>query len=230
MSVQLFAKAPGATTYQRIDLYAAEPIKLTLSVANIVDPLAANSIFSRTFKVPHTSVNGPFFKAAFNVNATDFDASKKSDAYINDNGVFFSVGNIRLSAIYVNEKTNNVEYEINYYGETSDFGSKIGGGFLSQVNLSAYNHALSYNNVVNSWSGGLLGGDVVYPLIEWGYNYNSAGVPNQGTLSVGGVRSFTGPTAANAVNFTQLKPVLKAKCLWDAIFEETGYTLSLIHI
>ena len=224
MGVQLFAKAVNTAQYQRLDLFESEPIKLTLSVANIQDPLAANSVFSRTFRVPHTSANGPFFKAAFNVNATDFDASKKADAYINDNGVFFSVGNIRLSAVYVNEKTSNIEYEINYYGETSDFGSKIGGGFLSEVNLSAYNHNLTYNNVVNSWSGGLLGGNVVYPLIEWGYNYNSAGVPSVGTMSVGGVRSFTGTTNLKAIQFPQLKPTLKAKALWDAIFAETGYT------
>ena len=225
MSVQLFVKAVNTAQYQRLDLFETEPIKLTMSVANIQDPLAANSVFSRTFRVPHTSANGPFFKAAFNVNATDFDASKKAEAYINDNGVFFSVGNIRLTAIFVNEKTSNIEYEINYYGETSDFGSKIGGGFLSEVNLTQYNHALSYNNVVNSWSGGLLGGNVVYPLIEWGYVYtNGVPQPKNGTLSIGGVKSFTGPTANKALNYPQLKPVLKAKALWDAIFNETGYT------
>ena len=226
MSVQLFVKAPGDLTYRRLDLFPTEPIKLTLSVANIQDPLAANSVFSRTFKVPHTGQNGPFFKAAFNVNSTDFDASKKADAYINDNGVFFAIGNIRLLSIFVNEAENNVEYEINFYGETSDFGSKIGGGFLNEVNLSAYNHSLSYNNVVNSWSNNLLGGQVIYPLIEWGYNYTTAGQPQPsfGTMSVGGVKSFTGPTANKALNFPQLKPLLKAKALWDAIFAETGYT------
>jgi hypothetical protein len=224
MSVQLFVKAPGDLTYRRLDLFPTEPIKLTLSVANIEDPLAANSVFSRTFKVPHTGQNGPFFKAAFNVNSTDFDASKKADAYINDNGIFFALGNIRLLSIYVNEKQDDVQYEINFYGETSDFGSKIGGGFLSEVNLSAYNHSLTYNNVVNSWSGGLLGGNVVYPLIEWGYLYTSAGVPQprNNTMSIGGVASFT--TASEAINFPQLKPTLKAKALWDAIFNETGYT------
>ncbi|MFZ9243421.1 MAG: hypothetical protein ACO295_09535, partial [Sediminibacterium sp.] len=229
MSVQLFAKSAGSSSYQLLDLFTAEPIKLTLSVANIVDPLAANSIFSRTFRVPHTANNGPFFKAAFNVNSTSFDASLKADAYINDNGVFFSVGNIRLSAIYVNEKTNNIEYEINYYGETSDFGSKIGGGFLSEVNLSQYNHSLSSTTVINSWSGGLLGGNVVYPMIEWGYTYSN-GQPSQGTLSryQSGVsnRGVIAPSASANTSLTpsQFKPTLKAKALWDAIFNETGYT------
>ena len=60
MGAQLFVKAFNEVQYRRLDLFAEEPIKISLSVANIVDPLAANSIFSRTFRVPHTSVNGPF--------------------------------------------------------------------------------------------------------------------------------------------------------------------------
>ena len=104
MGVQLYAKTINKGQYQLLDLFSNEPIKLTLSVANIVDPLAANSVFSRTFRVPHTSVNGPFFEAVFNVNSTNFDASKKAEAYINDNGHFFASGNIRLTNIFVNEQ------------------------------------------------------------------------------------------------------------------------------
>jgi hypothetical protein len=155
MNVQLFVKNQTNNQFINLDLFGSEPIKLTLSVANIQDPLAANSVFSRTFRVPHTSINGPYFKAVFNVNSTDFDASIKAPAYINDNGVFFASGNIRLSAIFVNERTNNVEYEINFYGETSDFGSKIGGGFLNEVDMSSYNHNQTTSNIINSWSNGL---------------------------------------------------------------------------
>jgi len=199
-----------------------------------VDPLSANSIFSRTFRVPHTSKNGPYFKAVFNVNSTDFDAATKADAYINDNGVFFSSGNIRLSAIYVNEQTNNVEYEINYYGETSDFGSQIGGGFLSEVDLTSFNHDQTYTNITNSWGGGLFGGDVVYPLVEWGYTYTN-GIPNHGTFSKygagGSVKGTFGPISspppiANVITQSMMKPSIRAKALWDKIFSETSYTYS----
>ena len=230
--VQLYAKNQDNNQYVLLDLFTEQPIKLTLAVQNIVDPLSANSIFSRTFRVPHTSKNGPYFKAVFNVNSTDFDASVKADAYINDNGIFFSSGNIRLSAIFVNEETNNVEYEINYYGETSDFGSKIGGGFLNEVNLTEYNHDQTYVNITNSWSNGLFGGDIVYPLVEWGYTYTN-GIPNHGTFSkyTGGVsnKGTFGPIAspppiANVITQSMMKPSIRAKALWDKIFEETGYT------
>lgn len=230
--VQLYAKNQTNNQYVLLDLFSEQPIKLTLAVQNIVDPLAANSIFSRTFRVPHTSKNGPYFKAVFNVNSTDFDASIKAPAYINDNGIYFSSGNIRLSAIYTNEQNNNVEYEINYYGETSDFGSQIGGGFLSEVDLSNYNHNQTYTNITNSWYNGLFGGDIVYPLVEWGYTYTN-GIPNHGTFSKygagGSVKGTFGPIAspppiANVITQSMMKPSIRAKALWDKIFDETTYT------
>lgn len=235
--IQLYAKKQDTGVWTLLDLHASEPIKLTLSVQNIIDPTATTSVFSRTFKVPHTSVNGPFFEGVFNVNSMDFDASKKADAYIMDNGLFYVNGNITLNAIYSNEADNSVEYEITFYGATSDFGTKIGGGFLNEVNLNEYNHTKDYSNIVASWTNGLFNGDVVYGLIEWGYTYNKNNQPNIPTLSANfPVTAY--PTPAHDVNdpkgsFTnpsypylleQFKPQIRAKALWDKIFEESGYT------
>jgi hypothetical protein len=221
-SVQLYAKMPGAAQYTCLDLHESEPIKLTLSVQDIQDPLAATSSFSRTFRVPHTGVNGPFFKGVFNVNSTDFDASKKADAYILDNGQFFTNGNIRLISIYSSDYDGKVEYEITFYGETSDFGSKIGGGFLNELDFTAYNHDKNWTNITQSWSNGLLSGDVVYGLIEWGYTYNANNQPVQPTLSNGFTNSFT--QSSKALQLEQWKPQFRAKAIWDTIFEESGYT------
>ena len=222
MAVQLYVKYPDTTNWIVLDQFAAEPIKLNFSVSNIIDPLQVSSIFSRTFRVPHTSINGPFFRAVFNVNSVSFDASKKADAYINDNGALFSVGNIRLDSIYKNQQAGDIQYEIIFYGETSDFGSKIGGGFLSEVDLTEYNHPLNYSNITNSWSGGLFSGDLVYPLCEWGYDYED-GLPLQTTLAAGGANGFVGASPP-ALEQNQFKPVIRAKALWDKIFDETGYT------
>ena len=220
--VQLFAKQQDSTEYVNLQLHSEEPIKLTLSVSDIVDPLAATSVFSRTFKIPHTDVNGRFMEGVFNVNSMNFDAAKKADAYINDNGAFFSNGNIRLNAIYVNDSNNNVEYEIIYYGETSDFGSKIGGGFLNQLDFSAYNHDKNYTNITNSWTNGLFDGDVVYGLVEWGYTYTANGQPALPTLSNGFAKSFT--SNGNPLQLEQWKPQFRAKAIWDTIFNESTYT------
>lgn len=221
-AIQLYAKMPGSAEYTLLDLHETEPIKLTLSVQDIQDPLAATSSFSRTFRVPHTGVNGPFFKGVFNVNSTNFDASKKADAYILDNGQFFTNGNIRLISIFSSDYDGKVEYEITFFGETSDFGSKIGGGFLNELNFTQYNHNKTWNNIVQSWTNGLFSGDVVYGLIEWGYTYNANNQPIQPTLSNGFSNSFT--LSSKALLLEQWKPQFRAKAIWDTIFEESGYT------
>jgi hypothetical protein len=96
---------------------------------------------------------------------------------------------------------------------------------MNSLSLSQYNHEKSYVNIVNSWNGNLLGGDVIYPLIEWGYDYLN-GEPVQNTLSYrDGTHSKKGFTANNhPLSIDQFKPVIRAKVLLDAIFNETGYT------
>ncbi|CAB4134675.1 hypothetical protein UFOVP643_21 [uncultured Caudovirales phage] len=232
-NVQLFAKQQNSNKYVALDLHVAEPIKLDLSVANIIQPTDTNSVYSKVFKVPHTSVNGPYFEGVFNVNSMNFDASIKADAYILDNGIFFENGNIRLNSIFVNSEDNSVEYEIAFYGSTSDFGSKIGGGFLNEVNLNKYNHDKNYTNIASSWfTPGLFNGDVVYGLIEWGYSYNDKNQPSVPTLSANFTPSAGSPPSAKGsftnnlypYKQTQWKPQIRAKALWDQIFEESGYT------
>jgi len=226
-NVQLWAKADLDPGYTSLDLYPEEPIKLTLSVTNITDPLSTTSIFSRTFRVPNTQANNAFFKAVFNVNSVSFDASKKVSAYLNDNGSFYTNGNIRLLATYQNDRDGNVDYEIVFMGETSDFASQIGGGFLSALNLTQYNHDRTFQNITNSWNpGGIFNGDILYPLINWGYTY-SEGLPVQNTTALytgvtGGLSGFT--DSSKPLSQAQMKPSIRAKALWDAIFDTTEYT------
>ena len=222
MSVQLFAKLQGSEEYVNLSLFDAEPVKLSLSVTSIQDPLAATSVFSRTFRVPHNSINGPYFKGAFNVNSTDYDAGVKSDAYILDNGQLFTTGNIRLTNIFNNSKDGSVEYEILFTGETSDFGAKIGGGFLNELDFTEYNHERTLVNIQKSWDLDLFAGDLVYGLIEWGYTYDKNNRPNIPTLSNGFEKSFT--SSANPLDNSQWKPQFRAKAIWDKVFSNVGYT------
>lgn len=69
-----------------LDLYEADPIKLSLSVASITDPLKVASAYTRTFRIPNTQKNAEFFKTAFLLNTEDFDPARKVPAYINQNG------------------------------------------------------------------------------------------------------------------------------------------------
>lgn len=221
-----------------LDLYPTQPIQMTLRVQNITEPTVAASPYSQTFRIPNTAPNGRFFQSAFNVNATYYDPSKKAQAYININGEFFSAGCIQLMNVYFSDDTQKVEYDITFFGETSDFASQIGitnQGFLQNLDFNKYGHQKNYSNIVRSWDAspgrGLAGnnsepGDILYPLIEWGYNYTGSGantVPSLPTLSIGATgTSFT--NSATPLRQSQMKPCLRLKAIWDSIFETTEYT------
>jgi len=213
------------TGFILLDLMENNPIKLNMSVADIMDPTANPSTYSQTFRVPNTANNNLFFKSAFNINTVTFDATKKIESYIEDSNVTISVGSIRLTNIVTNNRDKNVEYEVTFFGEVSDLASKIGGGFLNSLSLSQYNHEKSYVNIVNSWNLNLLSGDVIYPLIEWGYDYLD-GVPVQNTLALWDAtlaqNGFTNNT--KPLSIEQFKPVIRAKVLIDAIFASSGFT------
>jgi hypothetical protein len=214
-----------ATGFILLDLIEDNPIKLNLSVADIMDPTANPSTYSQTFRVPNTANNNLFFKSAFNINAVSFDATQKIESYIEDSNVTIAVGSIRLSNIITNNRDRNVEYEVTFFGEVSDFSAAIGGSFMNSLNLTAYNHVKSYVNVVDSWSKNLFLGDVIYPLIEWGYDYLD-GLPVQNTLSYrDGTNSKNGFTSnLHPLSIDQFKPVIRAKVLFDAIFASSGFT------
>jgi len=213
------------TGFILLDLMEDNPIKLNLSVADIMDPTANPSTYSQTFRVPNTANNNLFFKSAFNINAVSFDATQKIESYIEDSNVTIAVGSIRLSNIITNNRDKNVEYEVTFFGEVSDFSAAIGGGFMNSLNLTAYNHVKSYVNVVDSWSKNLFLGDVIYPLIEWGYDYLD-GQPVQNTLALHDNQlAKKGFTANNhPLSIDQFKPVIRAKVLFDAIFASSGFT------
>lgn len=243
--VQLYGKyqsPPGygnpalQTYYQPIDLSLADPIVYSAAVTDLEDPTVVVSAFSQTFRVPATAKNSIFFSMAFEVNSDDFNPTLKVDAFINVEGIFFAQGYIRLMKIYLDGFRDVTEFEIQFVGQTRSFGGAIEGKFLAQLDLTAYNHLLTYTNVVQSWNAGtanpaLLNGDVIYPLCEWGYDYNpeisrpiiptvsvyDALAPNPTSLN-----GFT--NSSNPLFATQFKPFLRAKVIWDQIFAEAGYT------
>ncbi len=245
--VRRYEDANDPTAWTLLDLYDTDPIKMNLRVQDVMEPSIAAASYSQTFRIPHSAPNGKFFQQAFNVNQTLFDPAKKAQAYINAEGQLWMMGVIQLMNVYREDATGRIEYEISFISEVSDFATQIGlsvggetggsqGGFLTDLNLSKYNHQLSYDNIVNSWTqnfGGTGGnpGDIVYPLIEWGYNYTGSGnatFPTIPTLSTTGTVGSTGSKPFCNPSFPlfqgQMKPSLRVKAIWDAIFTRTEYT------
>ena len=228
-----------------LDLYETQPIKLTLSVEDITTA-DATSVFSRTFKVPATRHNNEFFQNAFELDGIDFDITIKKPAQILVDGSEFKVGHVRLQKIYANGDLDKIDYELLFLGETRDFSSIIGEKPLCQLvmtdfdwddNPVEYTNAadfigpFNYNDVVGSWNAypenasltaGTADGDLLFPLIDHGNTYDDAGNPEQGMIKIAGSDRFT--QSSNSLSLDRLKPMIRAKRVWDQIFEDSGYT------
>ena len=215
-----------------IDLYDLDPPKLNFTIEDIRDT-NARSMYSRTFRVPATSNNFNFFETAFDINGLDFDVRTKRPADLLVNGVLFRSGQIRLNKVFDSREGARIDYEIIFLGETKDFGTSVGEKYLNQLDLSDYDHVLNITNVKDSWQAypegsttdGLFNGDVLYPLIDFGSNYNEDGEATQTLIqqdNTAGVETFTSNSHPLPIN--RFKPMIRAKSVIDAIFSGAGYT------
>lgn len=233
-----------------LDLYETQPIKLNLSIEDITNA-DATSAFSRTFRVPATRNNNNFFENAWDIKGILFDVTIKKPAQILVNGSEFRTGHVRLQKVFTNEDQDKIDYELLFLGETRDFSSLIGEKRMCELTLTDFSWTdlpqnytnaadftgpFSYSDVVTSWqafpqqastTAGYADGDLLFPLINHGNTYDN-GDPEQGAILLGstgsGVRSFT--HSANDLAIDRLKPMIRAKRLWDQIFEDSGYTYS----
>ena len=226
-------RSEGLATEQYLDLYPEAPVMLNFQIDDYQQLPVINSDFTRTFRIPATADNNRFFQNSFMINSIDYDVTKKVPAEIFVDGEFFRRGQIRLNKIYTNEFGDRTDYEIFFLGEGKDFASQIGEGFMNSLDCSDIAHNVTMLNIVDSWDAsagatgatGLLGGDVVYPLIDYGYTYNGA----TGTIQQSGSVAFAYVdkpfiTSGDPLNRTQFKPWIRTKYLVDKMFELTDYS------
>ena len=107
------------------------------------------------------------------------------------------------------------QYNIVFYGQSkkaiADWGEKL----LNQVDWSAYNHTVSYANVVSSWAGGLVSGKIMYPVADWhlGMQYCKVPVVQNNLYDQG-------------LTVNDLRPAILLKEMVTACFDDIGYTIS----
>jgi len=203
-----------------LDLFTDEDIKLSDNVTGLFDLGIIPADFTRQITLPGTKKNNAFFEHVYDIsvfNPDTFATNIKVPAYLDFGGLYLSQGYLQLNKVnlYANKFIDS--YEVTIFGAVSSFAREINRSYLTDLDsLSVYNHTSSFANISASWAGQLFSGDIVYPLAEYGQRMKyTSGDPffgiddNEGGLSV--------------QNF---KPSIKAKLVWDAIFEEAGYTYS----
>jgi hypothetical protein len=204
-----------------LDTFDDEDILLSNNVTGLFDVGLLPSDFTRQITVPGTKVNNAFFEHAYDISITSpfiFATNRKVPAYFDFDSIYLSQGYIQLNKVNVRSNKFIESYDITIYGSLSSFGRDINRAYLTDLSsLSQYNHTSSYDNITASWAGGLFGGDIVYPLADYGSAYRFT----QGGLDLYGMDDVDG-----ALCVQNFKPAIRIKPVWDAIFDYAGYTYS----
>tara|TARA_B110000977_G_scaffold24858_1_gene30462 strand:+ start:86 stop:2041 length:1956 start_codon:yes stop_codon:yes gene_type:complete len=205
---------------QTLDLFKDEEIKISDNVTGLFDIGELPSEFSRTITLPGTKKNNAFFEHVYDISVINpflFSTNKKVDAYFDFGGIYISSGYLQLNKVSVIANKYVDSYEVTVYGSLSSFAREINRSTLNDLTtLEQYNHTASFTNISSSWDGDLFNGDIVYPLIDYGSNieYDYDRYPT-------GINSPSG--ALGTQNF---KPAIRVQRVFDAIFEQYGYTYS----
>jgi hypothetical protein len=204
----------------QLDLFQDEDYILSNNVTGLFDIGLLPSDFTRQITLPGTKVNDAFFQHCYDISIQSpflFSTNQKVPAYFEFDSVYLSNGYLQLNKVNVLANKFIDSYEVTIFGTLSSFGRDINKLYLTDLtSLSAYNHTSSYTNIVGSWSGSLFGGDIVYPMADYGSGW--AFTPSD---------IYTGiDSNMGSMTVQDFKPSIRVKKVWDAIFEQTGYTYS----
>ena len=204
-----------------LDLFEDEDIKLSDNVTGLFDLGIIPADFTRQITLPGTKKNNAFFEHVYDISVSNpdtFATNVKVPAYLDFGGLYLSQGYLQLNKVVLYANKFIDSYEVTVYGAVSSFAREVNRSFLNDLEtLSVYNHTSSLNNISASWSNGLFSGSIVYPLAEYGQRLEFT----KGNLSQFGVDDIDG-----ALSVQDFKPAIKSKLVWDAIFQEAGYTYS----
>jgi hypothetical protein len=203
-----------------LDLFDDEDIKISNNVTGLFDIGQLPSDFTRQITLPGTKTNNAFFEHVYDISIDSpflFATNVKVPAYFDFDSVYLSQGYLQLNKVNVIANKFIDSYEVTIYGTLSSFGRDINRLYLTDLStLSKFNHTSSYDNISASWNGGLFNGDIVYPWADYG----------SGWQYTSGDDFFGVDDSQGGLSVQDYKPAIRVKKVWDAIFEETGYTYS----
>lgn len=203
-----------------LDLFKDEEIKLTDNITGLFDLGVLPSDFTRTITLPGSKKNNHFFEFVYDIsveNPYTFSTNQKVPCYLDFDGIYLSSGYMQLNAVNVYQNKYIDSYEVTIYGGLASFGRDLKRYFLTDlgVSLAQFNHTSSLENITGSWEGKLFSGSIVYPLAEYGQKIQYQNTGN----TLFGINSRDG-----ALCVEDFKPAIRVKEVWDACFEQFGYT------
>ena len=198
-----------------LETYDDFAISLNYQITDITDITSRKTSFSKTIVIPGTPVNNDFFQQIFELNVDISDTSYNPkiaipcSVRIGDEEVF--AGNLQLLRVISNQKL--VEYEIIITGLLKNILFSFADYYLTDLNLSEYNHERNLTTVSNSWD---------YVIKRNGADFNATG------LGEGYVYPFI--NHGNSQNIGSVSylydmfPAVYVKTIMDKLFAFAGYS------
>jgi len=193
--------------YTKLELFKDESVSITDSIQNVKDPSKIFTPFSQQFTVPASKHNNKFFKHYYDSKiANSFDARFKGDGLIQLNGIDYKKGKFSLTSV---ELKNNVaySYKLVFTGETIEFKQLLAEDELSSL---TFPESLNFEYTSDFVEGKMVvsNQDLLFPLITHSKNMRFGYNNNEG---------YKDAITNTYLNYTDLKPALRAKVIIDAI-------------
>ena len=189
-----------------VELYENAPVNLKFQfsdVEKINNPLAS---YSQSFRVPLTQNNVDIFGHLDHVTEVGgLDLRVRLSAQLLSDTYPIMDGFVQVKAVYLTKEIYP-EIELVFFSGAVDFKSELEGLYLSDLNLSSYDHDLTYANVALGWAE--ITDDYRYGIVDTGQNWTAE----------------TFGTEDNPILLPQLTLFMNAKVILDKIFSEAGLT------
>lgn len=204
---------------QALDLFQDEQILISDNITGLFDIGELPSDVSRQIRLPGTKKNNMFFEHVYDISIESpflFETNVKVPCVLDFGSFYLSEGYLQLNKVNVISNKFIDSYEVTIYGGLSSFARDLNRYYLTDLtaSLAKYNHTSSLANITASWAGNLFNGDIVYPMAEYGQK-----IVYSPEINLYGIDEADG-----ALTVQDYKPAIRLKKVWDAIFEEFGYT------
>ena len=203
-----------------LDVYNEQDFLLDISAIESGDVGKVFGISSQTFALPPTKTNDEYFGNLYDLGSSgEVSFIKTQPCQVLSNGQAIFSGKLYLENVVTNQHGDTL-YNVVVTNETVDFKFAIESLTFGDLDWSEYNHNLTYTNVSSSWGNNLFGGDVVYPLVEYGNQDKDT----QSSLLESGGNPNTFTNGNTPMRLDQFKPAIRLNTVLDKIFDTVGYS------
>ncbi len=204
---------------EAVDTLGTDKISLNFAIANIRDLSNRDASFSKTINLPGSKNNNTVFKHNFDISIdTKYNLNKRANFTLAADDVIFLNGYLKLESATVVDR-DFVSYSVTLKGDNANFTRLLEQRNISDLSLKRFNHILTRDAVVDSWTS-TKGVGYMYPLVDYGYNWNSDCIDRP----CPGTQLNTTTSTPNIVLVEELRPAIYVKTVWDQIFSEIGFT------